>query len=378
MENYDSIIENSVEKEQPQHQRLTTEEWAAKKQEERARLYDMAAYMADKVFSDPQQLKSYLGVQARLGKASVNNALLAAAQKPEAGYLLSYEDWQERGRSVKRGEKAIMQLVSNGEYERQDGSTGVSMDAKKVFDVSQTYGKPVGQRAILSMPFKSKLKALTTNTPVPVRLSDHVPQNAMYDTQEREIRVARGLNGNALIYCKVYFGMTEQDEATLFAQQFGVSAPLSAGAKLRALIFAGDPGAVAFEEANHSLGIRLDYDQERGQNRLGCIRTAYDAYVKIGAERYKEAMGILKSVWNGTPDSFRMENVLGITRFVDLYHDEYNPHRLVTQLRHVDPLTIYREGRAAGFNFVGYKKYLFQVLRIYNGCSKVRALPLKF
>ena len=126
-----------MKKEQPQ--RLSTEEWAAKKQEERARLYDMAADMADKVFSDSVNLKKYLDVQARLGKASVNNALLAAEQKPEVSYLLSYEDWQDKGRVVKRGEKAVMQLVANGEYERQDGSMGVSMDAKRVFDVSQTY-----------------------------------------------------------------------------------------------------------------------------------------------------------------------------------------------------------------------------------------------
>ena len=198
MENFDSIIESSVEKQQPQ--RLSTEEWVAKKQEERAKLYDMAADMADKVFADPQNLKKYLDVQSRLGKASVNNALLAAAQKPEASYLLSYEDWQEKGRAVKRGEKAVMQLVANGEYERQDGSMGVSMDVKRMFDISQTHGKPIGQRAILTMPVKSKLKALTHNTPVPIRISDHVPQNAMYDAQEKEIRVARGLDGNTLVY----------------------------------------------------------------------------------------------------------------------------------------------------------------------------------
>lgn len=198
MDNFDSIIESSVEKQQPQ--RLSTEEWAAKKQEERAKLYDMAANMADKVFTDPQSLKKYLDVQARLGKTSVNNALLAAEQKPEASYLLSYEDWQEKGRSVKRGEKAVMQLVAKGEYEREDGSMGVSMDAKRVFDISQTHGKPVSQRATMGMPMKSKLKALTHNTSVPIRMSDHVPQNAMYDAQKKEIRVARGLDGNTLIY----------------------------------------------------------------------------------------------------------------------------------------------------------------------------------
>lgn len=172
--------------------------------------------------------------------------------------------------------------------------------------------------------------------------------------------------------------MTEKDEAMLFAQQTGISASLSAGARIRALIFGGDPIAIAFMEANNNIGICLDYDQERGLNRIGCIKTAYDAYNSIGEERYKEAMNILKTAWNGEPDSFRAENVIGVTRFVDLYHDEYCSHRLVTQLRYVDPLTIYREGRATGINLAGYKKYLYQVLRIYNGSSKKKTLPLKF
>lgn len=180
------------------------------------------------------------------------------------------------------------------------------------------------------------------------------------------------------IKCKVYFDMTEQDEAMLFAQQFGVSAPLTAGARIRALIFGGDPIAIEFMEVNKNIGIQLDYDQERGLNRIGCIQTAFDAYMRIGEERYKEAMNILKTAWNGEPDSFRAENVLAMTHFVDLYHDEYCHHRLITRLRLVDPLTIYREGRATGVNLAGYKKYLMQVFRIYNGNSKKHSLQIKF
>ncbi len=197
---------------------------------------------------------------------------------------------------------------------------------------------------------------------------------------QHTIAARKLLNGgeDLPIKCKVYFGMTEQDEALLFAQQTGVSAPLHAGARIRAMIFGGDPIANAFLEANNSIGICLDFDQERGRDRIGCIQTALDVYNKFGEDRYKEAMNIIATAWNGEPDSFRAENVLGITHFVDLYHEEYNPNRLVTQLRHVDPLTIYREGRATGLNLAGYKRYLFQVLRIYNGTSKKHALPLKF
>ena len=43
-------------------------------------------------------------------------------------------------------------------------------------------------------------------------------------------------NSDLNIVCKVYSGLTEQEEALLFAQQTGISAPLTAGAKLRAKI----------------------------------------------------------------------------------------------------------------------------------------------
>ena len=48
------------------------------------------------------------------------------------------------------------------------------------------------------------------------------------------------------------------------------------------------------------------------------------------------------------------------------------------RFRTVDPLKIYRDGKAMGDNLPGYKKYLYQVLLIYNGASKKAALPMKF
>ena len=68
---------------------------------------------------------------------------------------------------------------------------------------------------------------------------------------QNTIAARKFLNGgeDLQIRCKVYFGMTEREEALLFAQQTGISERLSAGQKLRALIFAGEPAAVAFQQA---------------------------------------------------------------------------------------------------------------------------------
>lgn len=197
---------------------------------------------------------------------------------------------------------------------------------------------------------------------------------------QHTISARKLMNGNQdlPILCKVYMGMTEQEEAALFSRQTGESAPLTAGIRIRAEIFGEDEVALAFLAANADLGIELDYDQDRGYMRIGCIQTAFDAYRKLGTERYKEAMRVIIEAWGGDPDSFRTENVVGITRFVDLYHDAYIQQRLVNRLSNVDPLTILREGRAMGVNLAGHKKYLYQVWRIYNGSGKKYSLPKKF
>ena|GEM_PF-6611135 len=82
-------------------------------------------------------------------------------------------------------------LLANGEYERDDGTKGRNYDAKRVFDVSQTYGKKVWERR--TPPIRSALKALTTNTTVPVRLSDNVPHGiaAEYSQTDKVVYVAR-------------------------------------------------------------------------------------------------------------------------------------------------------------------------------------------
>ena len=84
---------------------------------------------------------------------------------------------------------------------------------------------------------------------------------------QNTIAARKFLNGgeDLQIRCKVYFGMTEREEALLFAQQTGISERLSAGQKLRALIFAGEPAAVAFQQATELAGVHLSFEEGRGK-----------------------------------------------------------------------------------------------------------------
>ncbi|MCD8382763.1 MAG: hypothetical protein LUC30_07605 [Clostridiales bacterium] len=120
----------------------------------------------------------------------------------------------------------------------------------------------------------------------------------------------------------------------------------------------------------------MDYAQKISENRIGCISTAFRAFLRVGPDIYTEALHILIEAWGGERHFLRGETVRAIIEFVDLYHGEYSRDRLVSKLQMVDPLTILRKGQAMGVNMAGYKKYLYQVFVIYNGTSRKTALPL--
>lgn len=176
------------------------------------------------------------------------------------------------------------------------------------------------------------------------------------------------------ILCKVYYGLSESEEALLFAQQTGVSAKLSSGDAIRAKIYGGDPEAMAFLRATETAGLLLSYTQSRGKKRITCINTALNEFRRVGSEIYTEALRIIAEAWNGESHSLRAEVIQGVVQFVDLYHGEFNRKRLVEKLRETDPLVISRSDSS----IPGSKRYLHQVYRIYNGSSRKSALPMKF
>jgi len=273
-----------------------------------------------------------------------------------------------------------MNFLHNMKEDCPDMKTPEPLYKMMVLDTSQIIAPRENyQRPLRSERVKLIVKSFDERIANEPKVSFRDGKYYVFDGQHT-IDARKVMNGgkDLPILCKVYMGMTEEEEALLFAKQTGESARLTAGIRVRAEVFGKDGIATSFLNANDELGIELDYDQKLGYMRIGCIQTALEAYRKLGAERYKEAMGIIIAAWGGEPNSFRSENVIGITRFVDLYHDTYNSQRLINRLGNVDPLTIPREGRAVGINLSGYKKYIYQVWRIYNGSGKKYSLPKKF
>ena len=107
-EYFDDILTAAQEEQKnPRAQAATLEpfdkaSYMEKKQSEREAAYRLADETAERVVSSPETYAAYLNAQARFNRNSVNNALLVAAQMPEATRLGTFEDWQKGTRGTMR------------------------------------------------------------------------------------------------------------------------------------------------------------------------------------------------------------------------------------------------------------------------------------
>ena len=176
--------------------------------------------------------------------------------------------------------------------------------------------------------------------------------------------------------CRVYTGLTKEEEALVFAEQTGTSTPLSAGAKLRAKLVGQDAESHAFLAATEAAGLKLGTDHVRANHKIVCVSTALKEFQQYGPDIYTEGLQAIVDAWGGDPDSLRAGIIQGVMRFIALYKDEYKYDRLVKRLATVYPMKLVRDADA--MSGAASYRYMMQVLILFNGCSKKNMLPVKF
>ena len=184
------------------HPRLSTEEWKEMKKAEKEAVYQMIDDTASEIVQDPVKFKEFLDTQSRMDRYSAANALLIYKQQPQASQLKNFNDWAEEKISIKKGEKSIS-ILEPVEYTKADGSTGVSYNVKKMFDISQTKGKQ--RTAPTSNQDPRKIVAAMIDTaPVEVQITDELPypgMGAFYNNEKQTLFVRRDI-GDSVSLCQ--------------------------------------------------------------------------------------------------------------------------------------------------------------------------------
>lgn len=196
---------------------------------------------------------------------------------------------------------------------------------------------------------------------------------------QHTIAARKQLNGcmDMDIVCKVFYDMTEEEEALLFAAQTGVSSKPTPGVTLKAKKIGNDTETLAFIKVNEELDIQPSYSDVRGKYRLRCINTARKEYGKIGEKQYREAMKIIVGAWKGKSASFISEVIVAMCSFVNTYYGEYDRRKLIKKLSFTDPYDIVKSARTIGEDG-GKKKALAWLLEVYNKENNSDPLCVKF
>ena len=173
---------------------------------------------------ESEKYMRYLSVMSRFHRYSVNNTMLIYMQKPDATLVAGYNKWKDQfERHVKKGEHGIT-IIAPTPYKKKIEEQKLDPDTKapildkdgkivteekeieipmfrpvKVFDVSQTDGKPLPELASSlsgNVPnYEAFMEALRRSAPVPITFETMAADtDGYFSTDHQKIAIRQGMS----------------------------------------------------------------------------------------------------------------------------------------------------------------------------------------
>ena len=173
------------------------------------------------------------------------------------------------------------------------------------------------------------------------------------------------------IPCKVFYGLSYEDEAYLFAQQTGLSSPVALRQKLLSLYLAKDPDVIDLKKTIESVGIRCDFKpHSQVKNTISCYRIVYNIYKKYGPNYLRDLLTLITRIWPDDKDALRREIISGMNIFIQSYFNDINKVKFIAKMKKKNPIEIIKKGNTMLYG--GDKRYARQILVVYNTGLKVK------
>ena len=223
----------------------------------------------------------------------------------------------------------------------------------------------VYQRVLNNDRVKKIIAAFNPNLVNPIKVSHRDDKYFVFDGQHTlAVLKLRNGNLNLMVSCKIFEGLSEADEANLFAEQNGVSRNVESIGKFKARYVAGDVDVIEMIELTNKSGLYINFSKGKVPNRITSVSKAYKIFKSVSASDYIEILSIVKESWGGSIESLTNEILGGIYLFHIKYKGKYNRELLINQLSRVSPLVIKREGKA--YSVGGDLRFATQIFNIYN------------
>ena len=172
-------------------------------------------------------------------------------------------------------------------------------------------------------------------------------------------------DNNAPLMCKIYHGMTWEDEIDAFLLQTGCSKKVADVVKLRAKYNRHDPDIVDVVNIVSDLGWKFNFTGSGdGENSIKAVVAVYKAYETLGPKAFTDMMKAIREAWGGSEEAVSIQMISGMKMFYKMYYGQFNHLDLVSSLRSKAPVEIIRNGKAN--KGIQSNTYATEILKVYN------------
>ena len=146
------------------------EEYAAMKKTEREAVWVQVDARMGEVLADAPTLQGFLDFMSQC-RNSLPNQLLLSGQNADITDARTFQQWKDAGRHIRTGEEGYTAIV--GQVYENNGRKASGYNIGKVFDITQTRGRPVPPPA--NYQVDELVAAAIESSPVPIQISDSLP-----------------------------------------------------------------------------------------------------------------------------------------------------------------------------------------------------------
>ena len=233
--------------------------------------------------------------------------------------------------------------------------------------VDELYQRPINQNRVAKI-VKNYDPCLVN----PVKVSYRDGKYWIFDG-DHTVAAEKKKNGkgrDVVVDCKVFYGLSRLDEMELFTEQNGESAAVAVNDKLRALYNFGDTDVVNMVQSAQAAGVRIDFNRNSAQYKVTAVGTLLKISMRMPREQLIDMLSVLRNAWDGIPDSFCRELLIGMEALYANFYGRFKAKDLIKSLSKVTPMYIVREGKNAGASVYAANAYMGVILRVYNNRRK--------
>lgn len=199
----------------------------------------------------------------------------------------------------------------------------------------------------------------------------------VYDGQHRVIAIKTLKGTDCFIQCEVHFGLTYEDEAKLFAEQYDGATKVDFMYRWRAYYEGKTEPVYSIVNAVRAIGIEVPFTKAKAPHRITALSELNKMWIKLKEEQTLRILGLLNTAWDDDMNAFNKNIIDGMKEFFYVYGNEIDDATFVKQMRKTTPIKIEANGRSDMISKGGLK-YAKVIWTAYNNGLKTRRLDYKF